>query len=31
MAFADHYNTKSTIELLKQILDYKNIYHLEYL
>jgi len=29
MAFADHYGTQSAIELLKQIVDYKNTYHLE--
>ena len=27
--FADHYGTLFTIERLKQILDYKNTYHLE--
>ena len=29
MALADHYGTQSAIELLKQIVDYKNTYHLE--
>lgn len=29
MAFADHYGTQSAIELLKQIVDYKNTYNLE--